>query len=92
MYPDQVEKAGKVSQIERETETLIKTTTELDKLTEQLCARLSPILREQSPSTSDRVETPEELLVPLANQIRIARNTTDSINYTLKSILSRLEV
>ena len=80
----------KESPTEREMSQLQRSTQELMIQFESLEVRLSSVLAPQ-PKLAN-AGTPQEALTPLPQQIRSQREIIDSANYTLRSILSRLEL
>ena len=81
----------KESVVERELNILAKAISELCRQAEQLENRLQVVLRAQ-PSSKDASGVPEEPLTVIPTEIRNQRQNIDRANYTLKSILSRLEI
>lgn len=84
------EEIRKESVVEREINILNKASQELIKNAEILENRLTNVLKTQPQSVAEG--TPEESLSAIPSEIRRLRQTIDSANYMLKSILSRLEI
>ena len=57
----------------------------------QLEGRLSRVVRQEPPATTDEDKSPEEE-VPLANELRVFHHKLTHAHKQLNSILSRLEV
>lgn len=88
------EEIRKESVVEREVNILNKASQELIKNAEILENRLTCVLKAQPKSVAEVTPevTPEESLSKIPSEIRRHRQTIDSANYMLKSILSRLEI
>lgn len=81
-------------QVAAELHALGRAAAVLAKTNEKLTERLTPVLRVQmsDPSDGTTKTPPEEVLVPLAAQIRAERHHVEAAEEALARMLERLEI
>lgn len=80
------------SVVESQISQLSKATSELNALADDLQNRLTSVLRSQPEGKDSLTGTPIEPLTALPSAIREQKESVNRAIYTLKSILSRLEI
>lgn len=82
----------KESVIERELNSLSKATANLVNEASQLESRLSGILRTSPEKSTNQGETPRESLTPVADEIRRSKDTVDAVAFSIRGVLTRLDL
>ena len=79
-------------QVNVQLEKLDRTNVVLMDLIDKIADNLVSILRPQDPPVAEKKETVREGLVPLANGIRICRDSVAGVVERMRDLLDRLEV
>ncbi len=82
----------KQSQIEEQLSLLIVALDSTENSARELIDRLSPVLREKEPLCEGVVCDKQDILVPLASELKSFHNRAITTNDILLDILNRLEV
>lgn len=98
MYPDErphiaaVAPPPRVTQVTMEMTEMDGALGELNKVIEELSARLQPILRESEPARNGSEKAISPPAVPFAGHIRSKRFVISNFAYRLTDLLERLEL
>jgi hypothetical protein len=86
------EKAKKQSQVQNCLDELSQVTATLGEALDALEHRLGPVLRDQEPILTEDEARPEQLLVPLAHELRLRTGQLHDHVSAIRLIMDRLEL